>query len=495
VNTLTATDNDIVAAEAELSRRRFGHWLPAVSPTWRWDWAYSVYIRQHLAKVTSGEIDRLMIFLHPRIGKSELMTVRYPVWRLERDPSLKIIIGAYNQTLANKFSRKARRIAAQRLALAEDRTAVDDWETSEGGGLRAVGVGGGITGQGGDLILIDDPVKNREEANSQTYRERVWDWFTDDLYTRLEPNAAIVMTMTRWHEDDLAGRILESEDANRWTVIRVPALAETQQERDEYHERIGLPVGEGDPLDRQPGEATCPERYDEAVLERIRGVLGSSFYALYQQRPTAPEGDMFKREWFQITDSVPFDSRRVRYWDKAGTQDGGAFTCGVLLACDSEGRFYIEDIVRGQWSAGKREAIIKQTAEIDGQTVAVWVEQEPGSGGKEQAESTIRNLAGFNVSADRVTGDKTTRAEPLAAQCQGNNVWLRKAGWNRGYLDRVTAFPGGTFKDDVDATSGAFNKLAPVGIGSQAAIGGDRQESRWAIAGRSGRDGSRWKVR
>ena len=193
--------------ERERARRDFDVWLDQVTPTWEWRWRHLVYIRTYLDRVTRGDLKRLMLFVPPRHGKSEQTTIRYPTWRLERDPTLRVIVGAYNQILANKFSRKARRIAVQRLDLSAERVAVEDWETAQGGGFRVVGVGGGITGQGGDLIIIDDPVKNREEANSQAYRDRVWEWYTDDLYTRLEPGGAIILIMTRWHEDDLAGRI------------------------------------------------------------------------------------------------------------------------------------------------------------------------------------------------------------------------------------------------------------------------------------------------
>jgi hypothetical protein len=137
-----------------------------------------------------SETRRLMLFLPPRHGKTEMTTVRYAAYRLKRDPELRVIVGAYNQILANKFSRKSRRIAEGRIELSRDRTAVEDWETAVGGGLRAVGVGSGVTGMGGNLIIIDDPVKSREEAESEAYRERVWDWYRDDLYTRLEPDGA-----------------------------------------------------------------------------------------------------------------------------------------------------------------------------------------------------------------------------------------------------------------------------------------------------------------
>jgi predicted phage terminase large subunit-like protein len=132
------------------------------------------------------------------------------------------------------------------------------------------------------------------------------------------------------------------------------------------------------------------------------------------------------------------------------------------MAVDPKGVYYIEDVIRGQWSAGKREQVIKQTAEIDGPIVRVYHEQEPGSGGKESAENTTRNLAGYTARADKVTGDKVTRAEPFAAQCEGHNVKIKKADWNRSYLERLTAFPNATYKDDIDASSGAFNKLAGV---------------------------------
>lgn len=173
----------------------FPEWLDEVTPLWQWHVPHLQLIQHQLHRITTGEINRLMLFLPPRHAKSETATVRYPAWRLEDNPELRIIVAAYNQTLANKFSRKTRRIVRSRLPLSTERNAAEDWETTKGGGVRAVGVGGGVTGQGGDLIIIDDPVKNREEADSLTYRDKVWDWYTDDLYTRLEPGAAMILIM------------------------------------------------------------------------------------------------------------------------------------------------------------------------------------------------------------------------------------------------------------------------------------------------------------
>lgn len=427
--------------------RPFSEWLPEITPRWTWSWRHQRYLYKFLDGVSNGTIKKLMIFMPPRHGKSEMVTIRYPVWRLEQDPSINIIVGAYSHALAAKFSRKARAIAMERIAIAWDRKAANDWETTAGGGMFAVGVGSGVTGRGADLIMIDDPVKSREEANSLTYREKVWDWWTDDLSTRLHPDGAVILTMTRWHHDDMAGRILASEEGPEWTVCSLPALAE-----------------EDDPLGRKVGEALCPERYDEAALAEIQRRLLRSFLALYQQRPTPREGDMFKREWFYPVPAAPAGCKLIRYWDKGGTEGGGAYTAGVLVG-EKDGIYYIIDVVRGQWSAHNREQQILNTAIRDGEqygkyNFTVMVEQEPGSGGKESAENTVKNLAGFKIKVERPTGDKATRAEPFADQAEGGNVRMVIGSWNQAYIDEAVAFPFGAYKDQIDGTSGAFNNLS-----------------------------------
>jgi predicted phage terminase large subunit-like protein len=368
------------------------------------------------------------------------------VWWMELRPGLRVIVAGYNQVLANKFSRMSRKLAQMRLGLREDRRAVEEWMTQNGCWYRAVGVGGGITGMGADLIVIDDPIKSREEAQSLTYRERVWDWYTNDLYTRLEPGGAMILVMTRWHEDDLAGRILSSEDTGNWRIVRLPALAEAD-----------------DPLGRAPGEALNPDRYPVEELMRIRAVLGSwAFEALYQQRPMPIEGGLFKREMFsKFVDAVPAQVEvRVRYWDKAATIDDGDYTVGVRMSRTEDGLFYIEDVVRGRWSPGERDKIIKQCAETDPPGTQIWIEQEPGSSGIDSVQTLIRFLAGYSVHADRVTGNKHVRAEPFAAQCEVGNVILVKGHWNNAFLDELLMFPNGQHDDQVDAASGAFNKIS-----------------------------------
>ncbi len=421
--------------------RQFDSWLKLVSPGWNWDWPHLRYVQRKLDQVTKGECRRLLLTMPPRHGKSELTTVRYCAWRLERNQKLKLILGAYNQTLANRFSRRMRRIVGERVPLAIDALNVEDWETVAGGGCRAVGVGAGVTGHGGDLIVVDDPIKSREEANSKTYRDRVYDWFQDDLYTRLEPNAALIVIATRWHEDDLIGRLIGGDDGSNWTLVNLPALAESN-----------------DPLGRADGQALCPERYDERALEDIRKMLGNSFHALYQGRPVPLSGELFQRSWFEIVLSPPAVARRVRFWDKAGSQGKGDYTAGVLMS-ESESTYFVEDVVRGQWSAYERERRIRETAARDSASVDIWFEQEPGSGGKDSAAASIANLAGYTAKAERSTGDKITRAEPLAAQTEGGNVKLVRAPWNQSYLDEFCSFPYAQHDDQVDASSGAFNKL------------------------------------
>ena len=274
----------------------FAAWLKHVSPNYTWNWRYQQYVYKHLERVTSGECKRLMIFMPPRHGKSELVTVRYAAWRLQQNPSLNIILGSYNQKLANRFSRKIRNVYAEsqerftaetqrhrgspkqdtqdnqdtvdigsgdpkhpvypvksdsrRLDVSAVQTdpgfrpkranTAEEWETRMGGGVRAVGVGAGITGFGAKLVIIDDPVKSRAEAESPTYRNRVSDWFSDDIYTRLEPDAAVILIQTRWHEDDLAGRLLKDIEhgGEHWDVISLPALAEPAVTREESKQDI-----------------------------------------------------------------------------------------------------------------------------------------------------------------------------------------------------------------------------------------------------------------
>lgn len=440
------------------SKLSFIDFVSQVNPKYQW-YPHVRQLADVLERVAAGEIKRLMIFMPPRHGKSELVSRLFSAYYLYRFPDRWVGINSYAAELAYTFSRAARdNYTRLGNKVRGDAAAVKHWETGDGGGLWAAGVGGPITGKGFNLGIIDDPLKNAEEAASETIREKHKEWYDSTFYTREEPEAAIVVIQTRWHEDDLSGYLLgkETEEPERWHIVHFEAIKE-----DELPDYPDTCTVEPDP--RQPGEPLAPLRYGLERLGKIARRIGDYFWnALFQQRPRAREGNMFKRPWFEIVEAVPAEVTRVRYWDKAGTADGGKQTAGVLLA-KAGGLFYVEDCISGHWAAADRERVIKQVAELDRQKygyVTIWVEQEPGSGGKESAEATIKNLAGFTVRADKVTGDKVVRAEPLAAQAKANNVKIVKGKWNEGYIEELIAFPKGTFSDKIDASSGAFNMLA-----------------------------------
>lgn len=410
-------------------------------------------LNRRLMEVAAGRCLRLMVFMPPRHGKSEFISRYFPAWYLGTFPDSRVMLASYEASFAGSWGEKARDAFGEARARGLwthnlNRRAVSDWSIAgHDGGMVTAGVGGAITGRGGNILLIDDPVKNAEEAQSATYREKAWDWYNSTFATRAEPGAAIVIMMTRWHQDDLAGRILAAAQ-EPWEIIALPAIAE-----------------EGDALGRQLGEALWPERYDADALDTIRRERGSHWWtAMYQQQPTAREGGFFKRHWLEIVDVAPAEAiSRVRYWDKAATEGGGDYTCGVRMSNTAEGVFYIENVIRGQLSSGAVREIVKQTAQLDGQAVRVYMEQEPGSSGKDVVADYRRLLTGFAFRGIPATGSKEVRADPLAAQAEGGNVKLMRGPWNEAFIDELCSFPLGAHDDQVDAASGAFNALKKPG--------------------------------
>jgi predicted phage terminase large subunit-like protein len=439
---------DRLAKSMGLNSLSFAEWLPSITPHWTWNWPHQIAIYEALQRVTDGTCKRLMIFLPPRHTKTETVTVRYGAYRLERDPKLAIILGSYNQNLANRFSRKTKRITQSRIALASDRKAVEEWETALGGGLRAVGVGGGVTGFGADLILLDDPVKSREEAESETYRNKVWEWFNDDLYTRLHPNAAIVLTMTRWHHDDLAGRLLkEMEDGGEeWEVVNLPAIAEAS-----------------DPIGRAVGEALCPERYDVAALQRIRRKLGEyAFSALYQQQPTPREGSLFKRSWFKVIDSAPPNLRWKRGYDLAvETKSSNDFTASFRCAFDEAGNLYIADGFHARIEAPKQKKYMLERMQAERNTEHLISKTLHGSSFVQELRllPVVRATAFKGINEK---GDKYTRALSWANRAEEGRLFLVRGGWNDEFIAECIKFTGkGKEHDDqVDAVSIAVQALS-----------------------------------
>lgn len=438
------------------------------------NWHHRV-LCQHLDRVLSGEIKKLMVFMPPQHGKSELVSRRFPAFAFGVNPDLRILSASYGHTLAAAMNRDVQRIIdSDEYRVIFPKTTLSGMRvrsTSEGAWLRnndefeivgrkgyyrSTGVGGGLTGRAGDIAIIDDPFKDEKEASSATIRQSVWEWYSSTLLTRLSRDASIIIAMTRWNLDDLAGRLLATEP-DEWTVLAFPAIAED-------------PLHELDP--RQPGEALYPEYLDiPRLMKRKRTTPASQWEALYQQRPIPKGGQQFRpREWLKpehYVKALPAGIKLAWYWDNAGTQDGGARTAGVFGGLH-EGVFYVVMVRKGQWSAGGREAVKKasavETFEKYGSRT-VYVEQEPGSGGLEQYHATAKNLAGFKVIADRPSGDKEARAEPLAGQMEVGNVRVYvgedgRADWLPDWLDELETFPKGRFKDQVDGTAALYNVLA-----------------------------------
>lgn len=411
-------------------------------------------INKNIMRIVNGEINRLMVFLPPRHGKSMLLSQYLPAWYLGTFPDNRIILTSYEADFAAQWGRRARDLLEEHgnifpgnIRVRSDSSAANRWDIADhSGGMVTAGVRGPITGKGANCIIIDDPVKNAEEAASQTYRDRAWEWYKSTLYTRLEPGGAIILIQTRWHENDLAGRILNEmyqEDGEQWEIISIPAIAE-----------------QNDVLGRQVDDPLWPERFPIDELNKIKTTLGSYWFAaLYQQRPAPAEGGLFKRHWFEIVDDYPRDCSQVRRWDLASSQNKGDYTAGLKLG-EKNGIFYVIDLKHIQENPAGVEYLIKQTAELDTERTAVRMEQEPGSSGVNTIDHYARFvLKGYNFHGVRSTGSKIERARSVSAAAEAGNVKIVKAPWNSTFLDEVGIFPNGAHDDIVDTLTGAFSDL------------------------------------
>ena len=419
-------------------------------------------LEEYYYALMAGERPKLVIMAPPQHGKS-VMINDFVLWLLGKRPDTKVIYGSFSDRLGVRANLRIQRIIdAPYYNLVFPKTRIGGRNAvsmsaksqrnrdlieivDHKGYFRNTTVGGSVTGESLDLGVVDDPLKGRAEANSATIREKTWEWMTDDFLTRFSKDAGFLMILTRWHVDDPAGRMKE-EWGDDVKVLSFPAIA---VEADQF---------------REAGEALFPQHKPiEFLLERKRLLADTSWESLYQQSPFIKSGGMFPTERITMIDFPPLRTdilRSVRYWDKAATKDGdGAYTAGVLMHQLRDGRFVIGHVVRKRLGSLDRETAIKSQAVTDGFITEIGVEQEPGSGGKESAEATIRNLRGFNIYADRPTGDKETRAEPFAATVQGGNLMMVRGDWNQAYLDELDQFPNGKWKDQVDASSGAFSRL------------------------------------
>ena len=406
---------------------------------------------KRLQRLADGKSDRLMLLMPPGSAKSTYASVVFPAWYLLTHPKSRVIAACHTESLAAHFGRRVRALVLEHGAATADGLARDDraagrFATLGGASYFAAGVRGPLMGRRAELIVIDDPIKSIAEAESAVMRDSLWDWFRAELTTRLTPGGKIVLVMTRWHEDDLAGRLLASDDT--WQTLRLPALAEA-----------------GDPIGRAPGEPLWPKWEDTAALARRRLAVGPrAWAALYQQSPRTDAEALFQTGRIGVLEAEPACRRVVRAWDLAATTAAEGrdpdWTAGIKLGRTEAGGFVVLDVRRLRGGPHEVAETIVQTAKLDGREVAVGLPQDPGQAGKQQVAWLTGLLAGFRVAAGPETGSKITRAQPAAAQTEAGNLSVVRGAWNRAFLDELGDFPGGRKDDQVDALARALAMLA-----------------------------------
>lgn len=411
--------------------------------------------------VQQGKSPRLMITVPPRHGKSQLASMHFPAWTLGKDPTLPIIWTSFSSSLALDINREVQRIMSSeeyhrifpRSALSPKKKKgeirrADFFEIPEfGGKFLTAGVGGAITGKGAKILGIDDPIKNREEANSITIRNKIWDWYTSTAYTRLAPGGGVLLIQTRWHEDDLAGRLIEAmkaECGDTFRVVNYPAIAE----QDEFH--------------RKAGEALHPERYSLAQLTSMRRTIGEfDWAALYQQHPAPVGGAIFKSEWlrfYNIQDLPQKFDEKIQSWDFTFKDSAGADNvCGTVWGVKGPNIFLL-DLVCEKMNFTKSVAAIRAMTNKHPDAFVKLVEDK--ANGTAIIDYLRKEIPGMIPITP--TESKLTRANAVTPAFEAGNVWLPATTlykWVSPYLTEMQTFPSAAHDDQVDSTTQAIKYL------------------------------------
>lgn len=475
-------------------------------------------ICEHLEAVTRGEIRRLLINVPPGCMKSLTTDVFWPAWEWgpQNMPTTRYVSASYSEALTTRDNRKCRTLVqsapyqkawGDRFRISGDQNAKVRYENDQTGFKLATSVGGLGTGERGDRFIIDDP-HNIKEAESEAVREAALQWFTEVVPTRVNDpeKSAIIVIMQRVHERDVSGLILREELGYEHLCLPMEYEARHRcftpvKRADRPTERVSRVMREEDAvpwwitpeqleeertkekpelLDYEPDwvELTCQDRREEegellwpgrftrrhleADLKPSLRAWGGSYAAAgqLQQRPAPRGGGMFQRDDFNFLDSAPANLVRiVRGWDLAATKDAGAFTVGVKMALDDEGRVIILDVRRKQASPGQVEIMYRSAAEADGHVCIPAFPQDPGQAGKAQKAAIAGKLHGYKVHFSPETGSKEDRARPLAAQSEAGNLYLVRAPWNDVFMNELCLFPNGRYADQADASSRAYMRL------------------------------------
>ena len=473
-------------AERTVARRKLLPFIVRNNPSYTAGWVHAD-ICQRLERFTEaierGESPRLMVTMPPRHGKSEIGSKTFPSWYLGRNPKDEVIICSYSGDLAKDFSRKCRDLIDSdkykttfKTRLSKDSKSVERWNTSQGGAFTAAGVGGPITGRGMALGIVDDPVKNREEAESETTRQKIKDWYSSAFYTRLAPGGGILIIQTRWHDDDLAGWLLNTfeeakaeaianeaeieEDVDQWELVEYPAIA---IEDEPYRKK-------GDPLHAK--------RYPIKALKKIkRAMIPRDWEALYQQRPVSDDGDYFTKEMFRyasIKDRPPLDELRVyASGDLAiSTKQSADYSVFAVVGIDRQQNIWVLDIVRGRFNAlglidRMFEIQVKWNPELFGiETGQIELTLEPFIQKAEQERSISLRYHKLKTRG----ADKSTRARPLQGRMEQGKVifpTIESTPWMSAVQNEMLKFPLGKNDDIVDALAWIGQMIMIFGIINQ----------------------------
>ena len=437
-------------------------WPHIIPDKLQWGWHMDA-VAEHLEAVAAGQIIRLLVNIPPGTSKSTIIGIMYPAWLWGPggQPHHRYIGASHEQGLAVRDNRLMRELIKSEwyqslwpLSLKGDQNEKLYFENEHRGFRQACAVAS-MTGRRGHTIAWDDPL-SPEKANSDVAREEAIRIFKETLPTRLNDpeSSAIIVVMQRLHANDPSGYILANDLGYEHLMIPM----EFEPER-----RKTTSIGWTDPRTKE-GDLLDLKRFPPSVIERDKRAMGSYAWAgQMQQRPAPREGGMFKRSWFNVVRAVPANTQFVRGWDLAATNGAGDWTVGVKIGRMPSGRFLIAGVARDQLSSAGVERLIVNTASQDGLECRISLPQDPGQAGKAQASYLVQKLAGYNVTTSTESGDKVTRASPMAAQAEAGNIDILEGDWNDAFLNELSIFPAGA-KDQVDGASRAFNTLA---LGSQ----------------------------